>query len=234
MSSCGGTCITVTTISCPSGYPYYIANTGLCWDTAGGSDSGGDDGGDDCDGEEDCQLEDPVIIDLNGDGFQLTSASQGVSFDFFGTGKKIQMSWTAAGSDDAFLVLPTASDQVVSAMQMFSNIMPQPTPATGQTRNGFAALAQYDLPQNGGNGNGIIEAGDAIFSKLRLWRDTNHNGVVDPEELLTLEQAGITQINLNYTLSAFFDMNGNLFRYGTRVIGGRVGTYAYDVILTVK
>lgn len=33
-----------------------------------------------------CQYADPIIVDLTGDGFQLTSVEGGVKFDFFGTG----------------------------------------------------------------------------------------------------------------------------------------------------
>ena len=39
----------------------------------------------------------PIIIDVDGSGFYLTSASDGVPFDFFGTGNKIKISWTAFG-----------------------------------------------------------------------------------------------------------------------------------------
>lgn len=47
----------------------------------------------------------PVIIDVNGNGFGLTDTANGVSFDLGGKGKIVQIPWTAAGSDDAFLVL---------------------------------------------------------------------------------------------------------------------------------
>ncbi|HWX42479.1 MAG TPA: hypothetical protein VN345_15110, partial [Blastocatellia bacterium] len=58
-----------------------------------------------CDPTCDTCCDSPIIIDVAGNGFELTSAENGVSFDFTGSGNKLGVSWTAAGSDDAFLCL---------------------------------------------------------------------------------------------------------------------------------
>lgn len=79
--------------------------------------------------------------------------------------------------------------------------------------NGFVALAQYDELINGGNDDGVIDDSDAIFDKLRLWTDWNHNGQTDPGELQTLPQAGILSIGLDYRLAVKRDQYGNRFRY---------------------
>jgi hypothetical protein len=139
------------------------------------------------------------------------------------------MGWIAAGADNAFLALPGADGLVHSGKQLFGNYTTQP-PST--TPNGFAALAVYDDPKNGGNADGVIDSKDAIFSSLRLWVDANHDGISQPEELHTLPSLGVNSISLKYKESRKTDQYGNQFRYRARVNGEEsqdVGQTAYDV-----
>lgn len=97
----------------------------------------------------------PIIIDISGKGFLLTSADNGVKFDIANTGIPVQISWTA-GSSNAFLVLDRDGSGVITdGAELFGNFTPQPKIATP---NGFAALAVYDDPRMGGNGDGVIDA----------------------------------------------------------------------------
>ncbi len=171
-------------------------------------------------------------MDLSGKGFFLTSAENGVQFDMTGNGTLVQTAWTASSADNAFLALPGTDGLVHNGKQLFGNFTPQPSSANP---NGFAALAVYNEPRNGGNGDGIIDARDKIYSSLRLWIDANHDGVCQSDELYTLPSRGIVSISLTYHASMRRDQYGNLFRYRAKVDpndpkdASEVGRVAYDV-----
>jgi hypothetical protein len=171
----------------------------------------------------------PILLDISGNGFHLTGAANGVLFDISGTGNPIEMGWTVSGSDSAFLALPGADGLVHSGKQLFGNFTPQPP---SNQPNGFIALAVYDDPANGGNGDGTIDARDDVFLRLRLWVDANHDGVSQPSELYTLPSLGVYSISLSYKESRRTDQYGNQFRYRAPVNGAEsqdLGQTAYDV-----
>ena len=188
-------------------------------------------------------LPSPIIIDVDGEGFHMTSAANGVMFDISGTGNPISMGWTAAGHRNAFLALPGADGLVHNGKELFGNFTPQPKSAHP---NGFLALAEYDKPENGGNSDGMIDEHDAVFSRLRLWIDADHDGISQPNELHTLEELGVHSLSIDYKASRRTDEFGNQFRYRAGVnpgakrepqdktASGEPGRWGWDVFFTVK
>lgn len=147
----------------------------------------------------------PIIVDVENEGFHLTSVANGVTFDITGTNHPVRMAWTDGAHQNAFLALPGSDGLVRNGKQLFGNFTPQPPSAHP---NGFAALAQFDS-----NHDGVIDDQDSVFSLLRLWIDSNHDGVCQPGEMHLLSDYGVYVISLNYKESRHVDEFGNLFRY---------------------
>lgn len=181
------------------------------------------------------QTPSPIVVDVLGNGFNLTSAASGVNFDVNGDGKSEHVSWTAAASDDAFLVYDRDRNGLIErGVELFGNYTPQSKPAQGNERHGFLALGEYDKHGNGGNNNGEIDQGDRVFSSLRLWQDLNHNGVSERNELFELLTLGLSSVELNCKESRKTDRHGNQFRYRSKVKdtqGQQLGRWAWDVFL---
>lgn len=182
-----------------------------------------------------CYHPSPIVIDVEGNGFQFTDGVGGTNFDMNGDGILEHIAWPAQGGDDAWLVLDRTGDGVINnATELFGTMTPQPEPPPGGERNGFLALAEYDKSENGGNGDGVISRRDRIYGTLRLWQDLNHDGVSQASELRKLSSLGVESISLNYHPSRRVDEYGNQFRYRAKVVDDRhsnVGHWAYDVFL---
>ena len=172
----------------------------------GGSGGPGGENPDECAGNPFCGC--PLILDLNGDGIQTTDASTPVQFDLNADGVAESLTWTNGATEEAFLwtdVMPNGT--VDSGAELFG--IGTAMPSGGRAANGFVALAFHDHPANGGNGDGEITLADAIWSRLRLWVDANHNGVSEITEIGPIQAYGIIALGLAYSFDPEPDAAGN-------------------------
>jgi PKD repeat protein len=157
----------------------------------------------------------PLVIDMTPPGMtdagmQLSSPAQGVMFDILGANApmphaKVQISWVR-NINFMFLALPK-NGQINGIDELFGNNTQGPDGSFAA--NGYLALAKYDS-----NNDGVIDSKDPVFSSLYLWSDRNFDGIAQPDELFTMQQAGIQSINLNYNANYFEqDRYGNQIRF---------------------
>ncbi|WP_414534885.1 S8 family serine peptidase [Pseudomonas sp. CAM1A] len=150
---------------------------------------------------------DPLLLDLTGNGVRMTDLRDGVLFDTDHSGTLKRSGW--ADRNTGMLVIDDGSGQIKDVSQMFSEYYGGKAGVNGAAgerrfKDGFAALASED-----GNGDGVIDQSDPIWSKLRIWVDGSHDAKVDGGELKTLAELGITQINVRPASSAPQTRDGN-------------------------
>ena len=156
----------------------------------------------------------PLVVDLGTAGLDLTGREHPVEFDLDADGVPDRISWTAAEAADAFLALDRNGNGVVDdGTELFGNATPQ---VPGPVPNGFSALALFDDPEHGGDGDDRITPADEIFGHLRLWRDANHDGLSQPAEITTLAEHGILALDTFAVESEAKDRHGNRFRFRGR------------------
>ncbi len=157
----------------------------------------------------------PILLDLDQNGFHLSGPEEPAWFDLDADGAPEALAWTSAGEEDAFLCRDLNANGVIDdggelfgwATRLLSG---------ERAQIGYAALAELDDLQLGGNGDGLIDAADAVFGELCVWVDTNRDGVSQSAEIRPLAQTAITALEYTYRTVERRDAHGNLLRYQAR------------------
>ncbi len=127
---------------------------------------------------------DPIILDLDKNGFAFSSIGDGVTFDINADGKGDQIAWT---SDDGILAYDVDGNGLIdNGSEIFT-----PDFNGGKFASGVAALASLDS-----NKDGKIDASDDAFSKLQVWVDADNDGISDDGELSSLSANGVASVSL--------------------------------------
>ncbi|MCW2486450.1 S8 family serine peptidase [Candidatus Symbiopectobacterium sp. NZEC127] len=162
---------------------------------------------------------DPLLLDLSGTGVQLTDIRDGVLFDTDNSGTLKRTGW--ADKHTGILVRDSGNGQVTNASQMFSEYYDGEAGSHGlagnkKFKNGFAALASEDA-----NKDGVIDARDPVWGKLRVWVDGSHDAKVDAGELKTLAALGISKLNVNATDKSEVRLGNRIIASGSFTLNGK-------------
>ena len=138
---------------------------------------------------------DPLIFDLDGDGkISLTDLDNGTNFDIDNDGFAQKISWVSG--QDGILVLDRNNNGIIdNGLELFgeNTVTSEGTNAHG----GIDALSDLD-----NNNDGIIDANDSQFSNLKFLKADG--------TLVSLQDAGISQIILQYDKISNADEHGNV------------------------
>jgi len=147
----------------------------------------------------------PLVFDLKGNGLGLVGPDYGVRFDVNDTGYAIGTGWIG-DKDDALLVRDLDEDRrIESGAELFGNATR--LPSGERALNGFEALRPLDS-----NGDGFLTYKDQSWDELKLWIDSNRDGVSQRWEMMSLDRAGVESVDLKYVSVLEVDSHGNQTR----------------------
>jgi len=176
----------------------------------------------------------PIVVDSARNGYALTNVANGVRFDLNADGVAEMVAWTARDSDDELLAMDrNGNGRIDDGTELFGNHTPAyPSGPVVTTANGFEALKFLESPSYGNSrADGTIDAADVPFQRLSLWRDANHNGISEPDELRLLTDAGVIGISTEYKEKRRRDRYGNQFRQRGTIVWQDGSDALYDIWL---
>jgi len=162
----------------------------------------------------------PLVLAFQNEAVSYTTEMAG-SFDLTGVGLSVATDWPTAATP--WLALDRdGNDRIDDGGELFGSAT---ILGTGErASNGFVALGALD-----DNGDGVMDARDAAFAKLVVWRDTDASRTSTASEL-SPAAAELEAIELSYSVNARCDERGNCemerasFRYTDSAGRGRAGS----------
>lgn len=147
----------------------------------------------------------PVVVDLQGDGIDLVKPEDSHVFaDLNKDGWREHIGWAA--STDAVLAFDANADGKIDQANEVSFVS-----YLAGAKTDMEGLAAFDT-----DGDGKITAHDKDWAKFGLLHDANGNGVQDEGEFLSLDQQGISSIDLHREGTPVMN-NGNVV-FGTSTV----------------
>ena len=125
---------------------------------------------------------DPLVLDLDGDGVELTElGNPEVFFDYEGDAIRQMSGWV--DPDDGILVRDLdGNGQIETSDELFGDA----------SMDAFTDLAGHDS-----NNDGVIDQSDNVWTDLKVWRDLDQDGETDKGELMSMTTAGVVSISLD-------------------------------------
>ncbi len=124
-----------------------------------------------------------LVIDLEGDGLHLSDLTYPVTLNLDGTDRTL--TWTSTGQREAFVWLDRTGDNRPQSGEILgAGVLHGPAIVPG---SGFGDLQSLDRNATTGNGDGVLDRNDPVWSLLRLWVDFDHDAVASADELSTLK-----------------------------------------------
>ncbi|MBF0272408.1 MAG: cadherin domain-containing protein, partial [Magnetococcales bacterium] len=131
-----------------------------------------------------CTSGDPLVLDLDHNGIQLTSREDGPRFDMNNDGAPDATGWITPG--DGLLVMDVNGDGRIQGIgELVSESL------VSGSSSSLQSLASFDQ-----NHDGRVDAEDAAFGQLQVWQDVNRDGISDAGELQGLAQLGIVSLGV--------------------------------------
>lgn len=126
----------------------------------------------------------PIVLDLAGDGLNLTSVDESRVVSRLENGQLARVGWV--GPTDGILAFDRNGDGAINHLSEISFVGDKEGAKTD-----LEGLQAWDT-----NGDGKLSAHDKGWGDLKIWVDRNQNGRSTASELRTLEEVGITELSL--------------------------------------